>query len=462
MVVGVAGFLTLLQRMAGSRTRAVAAVGAAFGFGFIAPLVWWMNAVSSGAYVGIILSQIGFFALLAVCLLRVMRLPFWPLWGAAVWVGVEYFRGSFPFSGFPWGRLAHTGIDTPFAPYVRLIGTPGTSAVMFLAAAAIAYAARGQKAKRVVVAVVSVFALMGLGAMLPTGIAGAQGTRQVALVQGDVPGLFGTWPPGEIFQKHVVETEKLIADIAAGKQLKPDFVLWPENSTDVDPVQDTDEDRTIRELSTSLRAPILVGGIFNGPTRETAYNAGVVWDEDGPGERYVKRKLVPYGEYVPFRSELGSFVPRFDRQIPRDMLPGKKSGVLDSAGVTIGDTICWDIAYDGNIRDNILGGAQLLVVQTSNASFSGTSQPDQQWKISRLRAIETGRYVLVPSTNGISGIVDPKGRTVARATPHTPATLSAKVRLAQGTTTGVRSGGIIESALVTLGLVGLILGRKRN
>lgn len=164
---------------------------------------------------------------------------------------------------------------------------------------------------------------------------------------------------------------------------------------------------------------------------------------------------MPYGEYVPFRSELGGLVPRFDRQIPRDMLPGEKSGVLDIAGVTIGDTICWDIAYDGNIRDNIEGGAQLLVVQTSNASFTGTSQPDQQWKISRLRAIETGRYVLVPSTNGISGIVDPQGRTIARATPQIPAILSAKVTLANGTTPGVRFGGLIEYALVTLGLVGL-------
>lgn len=462
MVVGLAGLLAVLQRMADSRSRAVAGVGAAFGLGFMIPLVWWMNAVSSGAYVGIVLTQFGFFALLAVCLRRVMRLPVWPLWGAAVWVGIEYFRSSFPFSGFPWGRLAHTGVDTPFASYVRLIGTPGMSAVMFLAAAAISYAAHGQKPKHVAVALASVFALLGCGSVLPTGIAGAQGTRQVALIQGDVPGLFGTWPLGEIFKKHVAETEQLIADIASGEQLKPDFVLWPENATDVDPVQYTDEDQKIRELSAALHAPILVGGIFNGPTGETAYNAGVVWDENGPGQRYVKRKVVPYGEYVPFRNLLGGLVPRFDRQIPRDMLGGKEPGTLDIADVTIGDAICWDIAYDGNIVDNINGGAQLLVVQTSNASFTGTSQPDQQWKISRLRAIETGRYVLVPSTNGISGIVDPQGRTVARATTQIPAIVSAEVTLANGRTPGVRFGGLIEYALVALGLVGLILGRQRR
>jgi len=462
MIIGVAGFLAVLRQLAEARTRFVAAVGAGFGLGFMIPLVWWMNAVSSGAYVGLVLAQLGFFALLAVCLRLVMRLSFWPLWGAAIWVGIEYFRSSFPFSGFPWGRLAHTGVDTPFAAYARLIGMPGTSAVMFLAAAAIAYAAHDRKPKHVAVALVSVLALLGLGAALPTGIAGKEGTRQVTLVQGDVPGVFGTWPLGQIFQKHVEETEQLIADIGSGDQPQPDFVLWPENSTDTDPVQDTAQDERIRALSARLDAPILVGGIFDGPTPETAYNAGMVWDEGGPGERYVKRKVVPYGEYVPFRSALGGLVPRFDRDIPRDMLGGKKPGVLNIAGVRIGDTICWDIAYDGNIRDNIDDGAQVLVVQTSNASFTGTSQPAQQWNISRLRAIETGRYVLVPSTNGISGIVDPDGRTVARAATQIPAVLSAKIELANGKTPGVRLGGIIEFGLVTLALVGLILGGKRR
>jgi apolipoprotein N-acyltransferase len=478
MLIGVAGFLAVLRTMGEARTRAVAAVGAGFGLGLMAPLIWWMNAVSPGAYVGLVLAQVPFFALLAVCLRRVMRLPLWPVWGAAIWVGIELFRSSFPFSGFPWGRLAHTGIDTPFASYVRLIGTPGTSAVMFLAAAAIAYAATRRTPRHVALAVASVMILLGVGAALPTGIAGKAETKQVALVQGDVPGVFGTWPVGEIFEMHADETERLAARIEAGQHQKPDFVLWPENSTDIDPDQSTDGagglsqvsaglkvptmDTRVRALSTALGAPILVGGIFNGPTTETAYNAGVVWDENGPGERYIKRKVVPYGEYVPFRNVLGGLVPRFDRDIPRDMLGGKKAGVLELAGVKIGDTICWDIAYDGNIRDNINGGAQVLVVQTSNASFTGTSQPQQQWKISRLRAIETGRYVLVPSTNGITGIVDPQGRTVARAATETPAVLSAEIRLANGMTSGVRFGGVIEYALVALGLVGLIIGRRRR
>lgn len=462
MIVGVAGLLFLLLKQPAARNRLIAAMGAAFGLGFMAPLIWWMNAVSHGAYAVLVLTQIPFFALLAIGLRAVMRLRWWPLWGMSVWVGIEYFRSSFPFSGFPWGRLAHTSIDTPFESYARLVGVAGTSAVMFAVSAVLAQFAQHRSFRRGAIVVLATTALLGLGAALPVGISGPQASREVALVQGDVPGLFGTWRLGEILTKHVAETDKLIAEIKAGQRPQPDFVLWPENATDLDPHQYPAVAELLDRLVSQLRAPLLVGGIFNGPTSTTAYNAGVVWDENGPGARYVKRKPVPYGEYVPFRDTLGGLVPRFDRDIPRNILAGKKSGALRIAGVTIGDSLCWDIAYDGVIRDNINHGAQVLVVQTSNASFTGTSQPAQQWKISRLRAVETGRYVLVPSTNGISGVVGPDGKVIAKAATQTPAIVSARIQLAAGITPGVRFGGILEAVLVALGLLGLIVGSRRG
>jgi apolipoprotein N-acyltransferase len=102
----------------------------------------------------------------------------------------------------------------------------------------------------------------------------------------------------------------------------------------------------------------------------------------------------------------------------------------------------------------------VLVVQTSNASFTGTSQPDQQFKISRLRAIETGRWVVVPSTNGISGIIDASGRVVAEAPREQPATLVADVGTATGQTPATRAGRWPAVALMTLGLLGWVLGAR--
>jgi apolipoprotein N-acyltransferase len=462
MVVGVAGLIWLARVLRDARKRTVATAGILYGLSFMGPLIWWMNAVSHGAYLGLVLAETAFYVPIMLALRAACRLKAWPLWGAAVWVTGEFARGTFPFTGFPWGRLAHTSIDTPFESYARLVAMPGTSAVLVVVAALLVVAVTASDWTPRVAAVLAILGLVGIGALLPTGIAGADGTRQVALVQGDVPGVFLTWPIGEIFQLHAKETDHLADLVDSGAVPHPDMVLWPENATDTDPYHDAPVRERIQQLSARLKAPILVGGIFDGPTLRTAYNAGVVWDANGPGDRYVKRKPVPFGEYVPFRSQASLIVNRFARDIPRDMLAGHEPGALQIGDTLIGDTICYDIAYDGVARQAVNGGAQLLVVQTSNAAFTGTAQPEQQWDISRLRAIETGRWVAVPSTNGISGFVDPEGHSVERAPLHRPATLSHQVELASSTTPALKVGAPLEYLLVALGLGGWFLGTRKK
>ena len=132
----------------------------------------------------------------------------------------------------------------------------------------------------------------------------------------------------------------------------------------------------------------------------------------------MKRHPVPFGEYIPFRGLLTKFISRLD-QIPRDFYRGQFDSVLDLGPVRVGDVICFEVAYDGLIRDAITEGGQLLVVQTNNATYTGTGQLEQQFAISRYRAIETGRYVVVAATNGISGIIAPDGSVVvADAAAH--------------------------------------------
>ncbi|GAA3533288.1 apolipoprotein N-acyltransferase [Aeromicrobium panaciterrae] len=462
MVIALAGLIWLARHLDRAPKRTVIVTGLVFGLAFMAPLIWWMNAVSGAAYVGLVIAESLFFAPIMLAMRAATRLRAWPLWGAAVWVAGEFARSVFPFTGFPWGRLAHTSIDTPFKSYARLLAMPGTSFVLFLVAALLLVVVTGETFRRRAIAAGSIAALMLLGALLPTGIAGAAGTRQVALVQGDVPGVFLTWPRGEIFDLHAQATDKLAELIESGVTPRPDMVLWPENATDIDPNYDQGVRHRIEGLSRRIGAPILVGGLLDGPTVTTSYNAGEVWDENGPGDRYVKLKPVPFGEYVPWRKQAGAVFSRLARDIPRDMLAGKKSGAITIADTTIGDTICYDIAYDSVTRRAIDGGAQLLVVQTSNAAFTGTSQPEQQWDISRLRAVETGRWVVVPSTNGITGMVDPDGDVVQRAPMHQPALINRKVELASGTTPAQHVGAPFEYLLVTLGLGAWFFGTRRT
>lgn len=462
MVVALAGLIWLARQLRDARKRTVVITGLVFGLSFMAPLIWWMNAVSGAAYVGLVLLEMVFFAPIMLALRAATRLAAWPLWGAAVWVAGEFVRSVFPFTGFPWGRLAHTSIDTPFKSYARLLAMPGTSAVLFVVAALLVVILAGASLHRRIAAAATVAGLLLIGLVLPTGIAGAAGTKQVSLVQGDVPGVFLTWPIGEIFELHAAETDKLAEAIEAGTVPKPDMVLWPENATDIDPFHNQGVRARIEGLSARIGAPILVGGLFDGPTTTTSYNQGVVWDENGPGDRYVKLKPVPFGEYVPWRDRAGAIFGRLARDIPRDMLAGKEAGAIQIAGTTIGDTICYDIAYDSVTRRAIDGGAELLVVQTSNAAFTGTSQPEQQWDISRLRAVETGRWVVVPSTNGISGVVDPDGDVVQRAPMHEPALVNQAVVLADSKTPAQSIGAPLEYLLVTLGLGAWFLGTRRK
>jgi apolipoprotein N-acyltransferase len=151
--------------------------------------------------------------------------------------------------------------------------------------------------------------------------------------------------------------------------------------------------------------------------------------------------------------------------IPRDMVPGTGSGVLDVAGTRLGDLICFEVAYDDLVRDLVDDGADLLVVQTNNATYMGTGQVEQQFAIARLRALETGRWVVVVATNGVSGVVDPAGRVAQRAPVREQAVLEQTVPLVRGRTPAMRVGGAVDLGLAAVAVLavaaGVATGRRR-
>lgn len=425
-VLAVAGLLALLRRRLTATRRRHAATTALFGLGLMAPGIWWMNAVSPAAWVGLVIAQVGFFAMLGLGLRQVVALPLWPLWIASMWTAIELVRGLVPFGGFPWLRLAHTSLDTPMESFTRYLGLAGTSWLLALLAALLVLAFE----RRSVPAVITVAAVTLIGMALPTGIAGAGDTLTVAAIQGDTPGSFNAWPRGAILRMHAEETERLSQPV--------DLVIWPENASDLDVQTNPHARQLVTSVARRVDAPILVGAILDGPTDSTARNASVVVDADGPHQEiYLKQHVVPWGEYVPFRQQLGPLVPRLDRDIPRDLLAGDEPGEMHVAGTVVGTVICWDVAHDAAIHGSVEKNASFIAVQTSNASFAdfgrGT-QPEQQWDISRLRAIETGRWVVVASTNGVSGIIDPQGRVVERLPVKQAATSVQKITLATSTT----------------------------
>lgn len=460
--VGV-GLLALLCR--GLRAREGAVLGLVHGLATFLPLVSWMTVIGPDAWIMLSLLEASFLALLGALLPVVLRLPGWPVWVACLWVAQEAARGRLPFGGFPWGRLAFAETASPFTAYAALGGAPSVTFATALAGTLLGAGVLLLVRARLVASVVLLLAALAVptvGSLVPTG--GTAGrTVRVALVQGGVPGS-GMDFEGEreqVLRNHVDATTRLADDVRAGRVEPPDLVVWPENASDIDPFTDPVARELIDGAVRDVGVPVLVGAVLDGPGPDFVSNSGIVWDPvSGPGARYVKRHPVPFGEYIPFRDQLSGVVERLD-QIPRDFVAGDRPGNLRLGPAEVGDVICFEVAYDGLVRDVVAGGAEVLVVQTNNATYSGTGQLQQQLAMSRLRAVEHGRTVLVAATSGISAVIDPGGNVVARAPEGVARTLVVDVVLQDGRTLAAGLGDRPEWLLTVVGLFAVAFGVRR-
>jgi apolipoprotein N-acyltransferase len=311
-----------------------------------------------------------------------------------------------------------------------------------------------------VVAVLAV-PLAGMLAWLPlpgSSLTAGGPTATVAVIQGDVPraGLDFNAQRRAVLDNHVQRTLELADAVAAGEEHQPDVVLWPENSSDIDPYTNADAARQIDRAAEAIDAPILVGAVVEGPG-EYVSNTAIVWDpEDGPGDTYVKRHPVPLAEYVPARSFFRFFSDKVDL-VRRDFVAGDEVGVLDVGGVRLGDLICFEVVYDGLVHDVVERGAGMVVVQTNNATFGYTDESAQQLAMSRLRAVETGRTVVVAATSGISAIVAPDGSIARSSELFTPDVFVEDIAQRGSATVAQRLGAGPEWALTALGAGALVV-----
>jgi apolipoprotein N-acyltransferase len=460
--LAVLGPTALAIAVHGQRFRSGLWLGLVFGLAFFVPLLSW-----SGIYVGPLpwLALAGWeavhLALLGGATALVTRLPAWPVWAAALWVADEALRGRFVLDGFPWGRLGFSQTSGPLLSVAAYGGVPlvtfAVALVGALVAAAVLALVHGRRVAQAARALGAALAVVLLGAVAWLPLAGpslTEGgpTSTVAVIQGDVPraGLDFNAQRRAVLDNHVQRTLELADAVAAGEERQPDLVLWPENSSDIDPYLNDDAARQIDRAARAIGVPILVGAIVQGPGRFIS-NTAIVWDpEDGPGDTYVKRHPVPLGEYVPARSFFRFFSKEVDRVT--DQYAGDKVGVLDVGGAPVGDLICFEVVYDGLVHDVVAEGAGMIVVQTNNATFGYTDESEQQLAMSRLRAVEFGRTVAVVATSGISAIVAPDGTVHESTELFEPAILVEEIAQRDSRTVALRLGAAPEWALTAVGV----------
>ena len=387
-------------------------------------------------------------------------------WGAsalllapAVWVTTELGR-MYLLGGFPWELLGYS--QTPVLPIAQLasvLGVHGLSALVASVSAALAYAVVSTGRRRwvaalVALSVVGATAVWGAWRVRNGELIGLGTPLRVGLLQGNIE-QDEKWNPamrGAIMDRYLMMSREAVD---RGAQL----VIWPEASVPFAFEDDHEGSQAIRRLARDTGAHLLIGSTQTEPApKPRRYNAAFLVNQDGETAAvYHKMHLVPFGEYVPLRRALFFVSPLVETVA--DFSPGTAPVMLPVGDHLASTAICYEVIYPGLIRRFVTSGSELLTTITNDAWYGHSSAPYQHFEQAALRAIEQGRYLVRAANTGISGIVDPYGRVLARTELFEQDVITGEVRLLTGRTVYGRIGDLFAYLCVAVTLAALVAGR---
>ncbi|RJL36166.1 apolipoprotein N-acyltransferase [Bailinhaonella thermotolerans] len=502
-----AGIALLTLSLRGLRPRRAAWIGMLGGLVFFFPMFPWTRPIGEDAWVFLSVFESLYFLLQGIAVALVTRLRCWPPYVAAVWVLQELVRGNWPYDGFPWARVAFSQTESPYTPFAALGGAPLVTFATALSGALLAWAAvrlapavtgalrgaRGAEAagdaagagngapeataeparraagtpyRWAALAVLGAVVVPALAVAVPRpGAPGRERTVNIGVIQGNVPGhgmYFLGDEPAIVLRNHANKTHEMAAAVRAGRLPRPDLVIWPENSTDIDPYKDRGAYEIIDAAVRDIGVPVMVGAVVHlddGVHRQTR---SIVWNPGtGPGPVYNKKKLVPFGEFVPMRALLEKIFERISL-VGRESLAGTTSGAIRQGPVLIGAVNCYEVAFDDAVRDTVRDGGTPLAVQTNNATYSFTSLPPQQTAMSKLRAVEHNRAIVTAATTGISALVDPDGTVRWQTRERVPDMRVDSIPVRTETTIATRVGAVPEWVLTLIGVGAIVFAALRS
>ena len=332
-----------------------------------------------------------------------LGIAFFPL----IFIVLEEIRNRFPFQGFGWARIAYSQADAPYAKIAAHGGAVALSAITVLLGLVLFFLF--QKQFRILILLPLFLVIVPIDVQMNQ-------TTQALMIQGNVPklGLDFNSRAKEVFFNHVKET-----DIAIMENSKVDFILWPENSVDVDPFRNPE----VFEALNSYKIPLIIGAIVG--RDNDILNTSILWTKESQNV-YIKQHLTPFGEYIPLRSLASKISPFVDDV--RDFSPGNESTIFTVDKAKIAPVICYEL-LDDQILEKAAKSSNLLAVQTNSATFGDSAQSAQQLQITRIRAIEHSRNILSVSTTGYSAVIDYNGKVLQKSDMGTAQHLYAEVGL---------------------------------
>ena len=457
------GVILLLWLWRDASPLQAAAYGFAWGFAFFAVVLYWIYYFGAIAFIPLVSALAAFTALAGWVVALLDRSGVRSVWiTAAVWTLAEALRGHFPlFGGFPWAEIGVALHDFP--PARALARWGGVPLVTFAVVSASGLVLHGALALRAGALRRAAWCAGGL-ALVGVATAGAAvamtagpeaGELRFALLQGN--DLNRELTRDELDQQLLAANHFALADTLDGDY---DLIVFPESAMDEDPEEDPYLAAEIARVAAEHDAFVLV----NAPTPASDgrdFNENLLYAPDGRiVGRYAKQHLVPFGEYVPYRSLFG-WIPALD-QIPRDYEAGDEQTIFDVDDVPIASVICFENAFAPLVRGAVRDGAEVLVVTTNNRSYRRSSNAAQHVALSQMRAAETGRPILHASISGITAVVEEDGtvRTDSRLFVNgvTEGTITAR----SGSTPFVRYGdwALVACGLLLLGAVVMVFKRR--
>ena len=426
--------------------------GFVFGLGWFFPALAWMWFLTAPGYIVGVAMYASLHGLASLVVVRKDNNRSFLFLSPAAHMLIEVLRMCVPFGGVP---LATLGIAQVGGPLHRVASVGGVIVLSWLTWQVGALLAKRPRDFSVdhqhrrllwslclLVLVGSYFAPRGSNTgrdfhVVAVQGGGPQGTRAI------------NTDPRDVVDRHLAATSTIINDSAD----PIDLVVWPENVIDVIDFASSDEAQEIGLEAARIGAPFAVG-ITEDLNREHFTNAQViVTNEAEVVDRYDKVRRVPFGEYMPMRSFLKSLGAPVD-QVPRDALAGTGRAILDvptsMGSERIGVVISWEVFFGGRAREGVKDGAGFIINPTNGSSYTWTVLQSQQVASSKLRAIETGRWVVQVSPTGFSAFVDPEGNVYQRTGVSEQKVISRDVAIRSGQTLYVALGDKPWIALLAL------------